>query len=122
MSNEIYDHWGYHLLVDMSGCNDDINDINIVVKFVKELVILLDMKPIGDTIAYYIDDETGKGVTAVQIITTSTITFHGDDIGKCVYLDVFSCKPYDSDSVLTLVDKYFSPTNKKHQFLHRDTI
>ena len=114
------EHWGYHLLIDIGGCNDSINDIDTVKRFIKELMVKIDMKPIGDVIAYYIDDETGKGVSAVQIITTSTLTFHGDDLGKCVYLDVFSCKPYDINTVFDLIDYYFEPKFLNHHFLHRN--
>lgn len=113
-------YWGYHLLLDMSGCNENINDVNIVREFITGLVDKLDMKPIGLPTVIYVDDEEGKGVTAVQIITTSTITFHGDDDGKCVYLDVFSCKEYQPDVVINEVNYYFEPLNIKTKWVYRD--
>lgn len=112
--------WGYHLLMDMSGCTENINNPLLVKKFLEELVVALDMKPIGGPTVVYVDWDEGKGVSGVQLITTSTITFHGDDDGKCVYLDVFSCKEYEPDVVFNLVKRYFEPQHIQHKWILRD--
>src|SRR5688500_1433310 len=91
-------YWGYHLLLDMQGCNDSINDVEAVRQFLKELVPAIKMVPFGEPQVFYFNDCNGAGVTGVQIITTSTITFHGDADGMCVYLDVFSCAPFEENT------------------------
>jgi S-adenosylmethionine/arginine decarboxylase-like enzyme len=119
MSREGISCWGYHLVLDMGGCSDAINDVQTVGKFLKELVADLDMHALGAPVVVYVDTPEGKGVSAVQIITTSTITFHGDDKGKAVYLDVFSCKHYEPNVVFALVKKYFAPLTMNHRWLIR---
>lgn len=113
-------HWGYHLLIDASDCNTDIDDTVKVELFVRELVKKLKMKPIGKPIVVKVNDEDGRGTTAVQIITTSTITFHGDDEKWSVYLDVFSCKQYEPKIALKLFIDYFQPKHMAYKWIYRD--
>ena|SRR5436305_14596949 len=117
MNDEKY--WGYHLILDMGDCNEFINDVDVVRQFITELVDKLHMYALGAPIVIYVDTPEGKGVSAVQIITTSTITFHGDDNGKQVFLDVFSCKEYEATTVLTHVKTYFAPKRIRHRLLYR---
>jgi S-adenosylmethionine/arginine decarboxylase-like enzyme len=112
-------YWGYHLMLDMSGCNEYINEPDRVKKFLTLLVDRLQMHPLGKPIVVYVDTPEGKGVSAVQIITTSTITFHGDADGNCVYLDVFSCKEYREEDVIELVNICFEPKAIRKNWLYR---
>lgn len=113
-------HWGYHLLLDISHCNEKIDDEKSVEAFLKDLVQTLKMKPIGPPTIVKVHGEQGRGLTAVQIITTSTITFHGDDEEWCVYLDIFSCKAFDPKQAVKLVKEYFKPKRIGKFFLYRD--
>jgi len=78
------------------------------------------MEAVGEPIVKRMDNERGRGVSGVQLITTSTITFHGDDEKWCVYLDVFSCKAYDPKVVFDYVKECFTPKYIGHKFLYRD--
>jgi 8-oxo-dGTP pyrophosphatase MutT (NUDIX family)/S-adenosylmethionine/arginine decarboxylase-like enzyme len=114
-------HWGYHLILDISGCNEGIDDETTVRAFFKDLLAITKMKPIGDLIVVRVDNpEEGRGLTAVQIITTSTITFHGDDDQWCLYFDLFSCAAFDPRAVIDLVKKYFQPERIGKIWLYRD--
>lgn len=113
-------HWGYHLLLDISDCNHDIDDPKKVESFIADLVKALKMKTIGDPMVVKVEGEDGRGVTAVQIITTSTITFHGDNDKWSVYLDVFSCKEFEPETAIGLVKQYFAPKHIGKLWLHRD--
>jgi S-adenosylmethionine/arginine decarboxylase-like enzyme len=83
-------YWGYHLILDIFGCNENVNTPTVVKLFLEHLVKELRMSPIGPPQVIYVDWDGGRGVTGVQIITTSTITFHGDAKGNKAYIDVFS--------------------------------
>src|SRR5215813_2352103 len=54
-------HWGYHLLLDVSECNKGIDDEGHIRKFLKDLVKRLKMKAIGDPVLVHVDDEDGRG-------------------------------------------------------------
>lgn len=115
-------YWGYHLTLDCSDCNRfKIKDEQHVKDFIKELMVRIDMKPIGDTRVEYTAAEfpDKAGLTAVQIIVTSTIVAHFIDSTGDLYLDVFSCKQFDIETVVNTVDEYFLPTNTRVNFLTR---
>ena len=48
-----------------------------------------------------------KGTSAIQFITTSNITIHTLDILKNVYLNIFSCKNFDTDVAKNFSEKWF---------------
>ena len=115
-------YWGYHLTLDCSNCDRaKIKDEQHVKDFIKELMVRIDMKPIGDTRVEYTAAEfpDKAGLTAVQIIVTSTIVAHFIDSTGDLYLDVFSCKQFDIETVVNTVDEYFIPTNTRVNFLTR---
>lgn len=113
-------YWGWHLVLNSTGCDNSINDPLQVEKFLSKAVKELDMYPIGGPIVMYVNWPEGRGVSGVQFITTSTITFHGDADGNKVFLDVFSCKEYNVDTVLKLFSKWFSPASMTHQMIYRN--
>lgn len=115
-------YWGYHLTLDCHDCNRyKIKNEEHVKDFIKELMVRIDMKPIGDTRVEYTAAEfpDKAGLTAVQIIVTSTIVAHFIDSTGDLYLDVFSCKQFDIETVVNTVDEYFLPSNTRVNFLTR---
>lgn len=48
-----------------------------------------------------------KGISAVQFISTSNITIHTLDILRKVFINVFSCKFFDSQKVGILAERFF---------------
>lgn len=54
-------------------------------------------------------DGNKKGYTLVQLIQTSNITAHFCEEDNAIFLDVFSCKPYNKSDVEKVVDEYFEP-------------
>lgn len=113
-------HWGYHLLLDVSDCSKGIDDEKNVLEFLKQLVKELKMTPIGEPFLVKVKEPDGRGISAVQIITTSTITFHGDDDEWSAYIDVFSCAPYEPKVAIDCVKKFFDPKHVGDLWLYRD--
>jgi len=115
-------YWGYHLTLDCANCGRElIKDPRNVQDFVDALLTRIDMKPIGPTHIEYTAAEfpDKAGLTAVQIIVTSTIVAHFIDSTGDLYLDVFSCKQFDIETVVNTVDEYFKPSNTRVNFLTR---
>lgn len=113
-------HWGYELLLDMSDCTGPMDDDDAVREFMGAMVKALDMKVLMPMQLIHVHGKDGRGVTAVQTITTSSITFHGDDERHCIYLDVFSCAPYDPRVAFDLALKWFAPQHVGYRWLYRD--
>jgi len=114
-------YWGYHLMLDCSGC-EGIQDVDNIKQFVKHLVKEIDMIAIGEPwikhTAIGIPDK--EGFSMYQLIVTSNISAHFVDEPKHIYLDVFSCKEFNVDTVKATVAKYFRPTKIKTNFITRN--
>ena len=113
--------WGQHLLLDISGCNENVCSKDAIADFVRNLVIEIDMRSFGDPIIehFAVHDYDAVGYSLVQLIETSTITGHFSDNNRDAYLDIFSCKRFSKDKVIEVVDKYFAPKTVRAAFLSR---
>ena len=89
------------------------------VPFLDGLVSTLDMKKFGPPVVEYFGTEWAKGWSVLQLIETSNITFHTTDDNNDVYLDIFSCKPFDEQDVLEFVRDKLDPTSVKYSLLSR---
>lgn len=101
--------WGKHLVVDASGCNEAINDKETIIKFIKQLVIDIDMKAFGEpTVEWFAEHDPSKaGFSLVQLIETSAIVCHFVPQTWSLHFDAFSCKDFDSETVISLLREYF---------------
>jgi len=115
--------WGYHLILDMSGCNDNINNEKLIRKFIKELVREIDMIAVGKpTVRDLLMGQPNEGFSVMQLIETSSITAHFVRPTNTVYCDIFSCKPFKPEDAIRVVKKYFAPETIDKCFIHRDAI
>lgn len=115
--------WGYHLLLDCTaGDKKLISDKQNVYDFIKELVVAIDMVAFGEPwIEHFATHDPDKaGISLCQMIETSNITGHFVDKNGNFYVDVFSCKPYSNEIVLSVVEKYFRPQKIRTHFISRD--
>lgn len=113
-------YWGYHLLLDCAGCNDNIKSRDQIYNFVKELVEKIDMVAHGEPIIeYMLPDDPKAGYSLFQLITTSNISAHFVEPDNTAYLDVFSCKQFDTDMAEEIFKKYFDPQKVRKMFLTR---
>ncbi len=101
--------WGIASAIDIYNCNPvKIRDADVIRRFVVELCDLIEMKRFGETqVVHFGEDERVAGYSMVQLIETSLISAHFANQTNAVYLDVFSCKPYDPEKVELFARKYF---------------
>ena len=112
--------WGYHLTVDCKSCDlDKIKSATNISNFAKDLVVRIDMVPFGDPYIVHFGKEDKTGYTLVQLIETSNISGHFCDDNGDAYLDVFSCKSFDNETVIECINEYFNPASSKFDFKFR---
>jgi hypothetical protein len=87
--------------------------------FAKDLVRRIDMVPYGEPQVVKFGSGNKEGYTLVQLIETSNITAHFVEETNDMYLDVFSCKPFQPADVYASVNLYFSPIYKNQNFVIR---
>jgi len=112
--------WGYHLIVNASGClPQSIRCSNNIYQFTKRLVHKIDMVSYGEPQIVMFGTGNKKGYTLVQLIETSNITAHFVEETNDLYLDVFSCKPFEPKDVMSVLGDSFSPVKSETRFLVR---
>jgi S-adenosylmethionine/arginine decarboxylase-like enzyme len=112
-------YWGYHLMLDCSGCTKIDSKENIY-NFVKDLVKRIDMTAHGEPIIeYLLPGDPKQGYSMVQLITTSNLSGHFMELDGTAYFDIFSCKEFEIDTVKKVVNEYFAPSKMRVNFLTR---
>ena len=78
------------------------------------------MKRFGETtVVNFGEDEKVAGFSMTQLIETSLISAHFANQPNTTYLDVFSCKYYDSQTVADFAQDFFGAEEVCLQVLHR---
>lgn len=114
--------WGILTSIDLKACDKSlITKKEVIVKFAKELVELLQMKMYGDPVVVHFGERGSNkaGFTLVQLIETSCITAHFCDETGDVYIDIFSCKPYSYQSAAKMCKTYFCAQSMTYAKLDR---
>ena len=109
--------WGIASAIDIYECNPDtIRDADAIRRFVVQLCDLIEMKRFQETqVVHFGEDEKVAGYSMVQLIETSLISGHFANLTNAVYLDVFSCKPYDPETVKNFAMEFFGGTHSNLQ-------
>lgn len=102
--------WGIASSFDIYNCDPEvIRSSEKIQQFVIELCDLIEMKRFGETkIVNFGEDERVAGYSMVQLIETSLISAHFANMTNAVYLDVFSCKPYEPQIVADFAKSFFA--------------
>jgi S-adenosylmethionine/arginine decarboxylase-like enzyme len=109
--------WGIASSIDIYNCDPKkIRDAGEIRRFVAELCDLIKMKRFGETqVVHFGEEERVAGFSMIQLIETSLISAHFANLTNAVYLDVFSCKLYDSEAVRAFSQDFFGGS---HSILH----
>lgn len=102
-------YWGFHLAIDAYKGNDSIKDAGAISNFARKLVEEIDMSAYGAPQVVHFGSGNKTGYTLIQLIETSNICAHFCDDTGDFYLDVFSCKPFDIETVKAVVNEFFAP-------------
>jgi len=112
--------WGQHCVLNAARCcRRSIRSSQEILKFNNELVKKIDMVAYGKPWLEHFGTGNKAGFTLVQLIETSNIVAHFVEETDDMYLDVFSCKEFNPETVETIVRKYFQPRALQYQILQR---
>ncbi len=114
--------WGYHLILDCKACDiPTISSEAALANFAKVMVDAIDMKAYGEPLLVNFagHNPEAAGYSLLQFIETSAITGHFVEKNGDCYLDIFSCKTFDPEVAMQVVNDLLKPQNIKSQFLTR---
>lgn len=117
--------YGYELIIDLHDCNTENFTPEGIRRYSVDLCKLIDMNRedfhvwASDPADYETDPPHLHGTSAVQFITTSSLVIHTLPKLRAAYVNIFSCKPFDSVSALAFTAGYFSGAVKAHHWITR---
>jgi S-adenosylmethionine decarboxylase len=112
--------WGYHIRLEAGGCDaEKISSHDAIYNFTKTLVADIDMVSYGEPQIVHFGTGNKAGYTLIQLIETSNIAAHFCEDNNSLYLDVFSCKPFDKKVVKKLVKEHFGAAKVRYRFEKR---
>jgi len=123
-SEEIY---GFELIMDLHGCDVSKFNRTSLDNYFEKLCKAIDVVKCE---RYFWDDvgvspeerQTSpqtKGTSAVQFILTSNIVIHTLDEVGAVYVNIFSCKPFDREVAEQLTSEWFGANKCTTHFIER---
>ncbi|MBU1289815.1 S-adenosylmethionine decarboxylase [Patescibacteria group bacterium] len=114
---------GNHLILDLKNCEkiEKLSSKKFVENFIFELVKIAEMKAIiKPKVLYYEHEEKEEsGVTGFVIIADSHVSIHTYPFKESLYLDLFSCKKFNSRKIVNLVQKTFEPKKLTKKLIKR---
>ena len=102
--------FGWELVLNLYDCDlKTISSKKKIQEYVNKLCRQIKMKKYGKTwIPYFGHKEPHtKGYSLVQLMETSSITGHFSEFKRSVYINIFSCKPYDQKKAKAFSKKFF---------------
>lgn len=119
--------YGFELIMDLHDCNPSKFNRTSFRKYFAKLCKEIDMKACN---LYFWDDvglppekrqtlPHAKGTSAVQFIITSSIVVHSLDLLKAVYINIFSCKPFDKKIAEKITKEWFEAKRGHSRFIER---
>jgi len=116
-------NFGPHLLAELRGCQWDATQERNVRWFLESIVDVIGMKAIGKVhMDKYHGDKAWHGYSATIHIQTSHVTAHFFDETGFVFLDIFSCRPFDVDHARDHIVRVLQPNAHAWQLLQRGAL
>lgn len=120
MENET-EYWGVSSCIDLYECDLALmQNADVIREFVKILCDRIKMRRYGETqVVFFGDEPRVQGYSMTQLIETSLISAHFADASRAIYLDVFSCAPYDSEDAAKFAAEYFKAAHYQLNVVNR---
>ena len=115
--------FGPHLMLDLWECNKNkLTDLQHVYSILDSLPEKINMTKIAPPQVIPYPGTPGSfdkgGISAFVLISTSHISVHTFEEQAHVFVDIFSCKPFDIDKAINILMKAFEA--KKHNKIVTD--
>jgi S-adenosylmethionine/arginine decarboxylase-like enzyme len=103
--------WGTLAAIDLHGCAfRPLADSESIRAFVPALIEAIGMRAHGPLALERFGNGELEGWSAMQFIETSTITVHADEVAGRLFIDVFSCRPFDPELAAAVAVEHFGGT------------
>lgn len=107
--------FGQHLMIDGYFCDKNrISDLNLIYNFLDSVPQAIGMTKIMPpyVFAYNAKNKEDSGISGICLIAESHISGHFFEFKEYLSIDIFSCKPFDSNIAINFVKKTFDIKGK----------
>lgn len=119
--------YGCELILDLKECDENTFNRKSLTNYFKKLCKLIDMErcelyfwdDLDVPMKYKQTDPRTKGTSAIQFILTSTIVIHTLDLRNEVFINIFSCKEFNSLDAAIFTSKWFNGNITRNLFIDR---
>jgi S-adenosylmethionine decarboxylase len=114
--------FGVHLMLDGYGCDEKVlQDMNFIYNFLDEYPDQMDMTKIMPPYVFRYNGTVPEdwGVSGFVLIAESHISIHTFPEKQYLSLDMFSCKPFDTDKAVETIQKHFRIRKYEKRVLDR---
>ncbi len=127
MRNKTEKSYGVELILDLHDCDVTTFNRESLDNYFEKLCKAIDMQRcemhFWDDVNVSLEEQQTsphtKGTSAVQFILTSTIVVHTLDLLESVYINIFSCKPFDKEAAEKITVEWFGSKESKSHFIER---
>jgi len=115
------EYWGVSSSIDLYNCDLALmQNADAIREFVVILCDRIQMRRYGETqVVFFGDEPRVQGFSMTQLIETSLISAHFADASRAIYLDVFSCAPYDPEDTAKFAAEYFKASRYQLNVAYR---
>jgi S-adenosylmethionine/arginine decarboxylase-like enzyme len=115
------EYWGVSTCINLYECDLALmQNADAIRTFVVELCDRIKMRRYGETqVVFFGDEPRVQGFSMTQLIETSLISAHFADASRAIYLDVFSCAPYNAEDTTRFAAEYFKAKRYTFEVVHR---
>ena len=99
-----------HVIIDLYDCIPHLLCNKLVItEFVNVSIKMINMNVVGEPICEQFPGETDldKGITYAQTLAESLISVHTYPREKSIYIDIFSCKPFETETLFIYAKVFF---------------
>ncbi len=112
--NESTKPWGKSVAIDLSECaHDRLISGELLKEFIAEVIKIVGMEAHGPCYVDRFGEGEIEGYSAMQFIKTSSIAVHLDEVGNRAFIDIFSCKHFESAPAEKYAKDFFKAQSSK---------
>lgn len=112
--------WGKSVAINLFNCKRElISNPKIIQKFIRQVIKYIEMRSHGPCYIERFGDGQLEGYSAMQFIETSSITLHADEVHSRCFVDIFSCKDFDTDRAANFTKDFFGSESMSSASLTR---
>ena len=115
--------FGYQLLLDLYDCKKGAcDDLGLCYEFLEQIVNALKVEPQSPPYIFRTDGKRfpdKAGLSGWIPLVESGIQLHTLTVKDFISIDVYSCRQFELEPVITFAKRYFSPQRVVHQFVER---